>query len=77
MDDTKDNPAAAGQVERPVRRLAADVARCDGHKEDGEFREGCDDCLRRTSPRPFRFVVAMQPPPLVVFECEARIAPWA
>lgn len=60
--------------------LPADVARCPGvgyAEDDGfEWREGCDDCLRRTSPPadPER-VLMMAPPTIVVFECEARIAP--
>ena len=56
--------------------LPADVARCAGYSADGDWREGCDDCLRRTSPPvdPQR-VWMMAPPALVVFECESRIAP--
>ena len=59
-----------------TRKLPADVARCNGYSADGEWREGCEDCQRRTSPPadPER-VRMMAPPPLVVFECEARIAP--
>jgi hypothetical protein len=62
------------ETERP--RLAADVARCAGYSADGEWREGCEDCLRRTSPPadPSR-VWRITPPALVVFECESRIAP--
>ena len=29
--------------------LPYDTARCDGAQYDGEWREGCEDCLRRTS----------------------------
>lgn len=29
--------------------LHADVARCPGYQADGEWREGCEDCLRRTA----------------------------
>ena len=56
--------------------LPADVARCPGDQAEGVWREGCDDCLRRTSPPadPER-VLWMTPPTIVVFECEARIAP--
>lgn len=32
--------------------LPADVARCPGYQADGEWREGCEDCMRRTSPPP-------------------------
>lgn len=53
--------------------LPADVARCPGYWADGELREGCPDCQRRTSApgdgEP------MDPPPIIAFECEARIAP--
>lgn len=57
--------------------LPTDVARCPGSQPDpGDFREGCEDCLRRTSPpaNPER-VVMMAPPPIITFECEYRIAP--
>lgn len=53
--------------------LPYDVARCNGVRIDGEWREGCEDCLRRTAPRPSTFYADMQPPAIVVFECEARI----
>ncbi len=59
------------------RTLPADVARCPGSGSDAEgWREGCDDCQRRTSPpvNPER-VWRMAPPLIVAFECEARIAP--
>jgi hypothetical protein len=52
-----------------------DIERCPGvgEQEDGEWywREGCDDCARRTSPGPR----TLTPPPIVVFECEARLSP--
>ena len=52
--------------------LPYDTARCDGAQYDGEWREGCEDCLRRTSP-----AGPMSPwieaPPIVVFWCEYRI----
>ena len=56
--------------------LPADVDRCPGDQADGQWRDGCEDCLRRTSPPadPER-VWRMTPPAIVVFECEARIAP--
>ena len=58
--------------------LPADVARCPGYSADGGWREGCEDCMRRTSPPsdPQR-VWTMTPPVLIVFECESRIAPEA
>lgn len=55
-------------------QLPADVARCTGVGDDVEgWREGCEDCRRRTDPRPWPFVVAMTPPPIIAFECEHRI----
>lgn len=56
--------------------LPADVDRCSGYFADGELREGCEDCKRRTSPPPDPDRVLMTAPPLiVVFECELRIPP--
>ena len=47
----------------------------DGVQEDGEFdwAYGCADCQRRTRPDPDNGVV--EPPPIVVLECELRIEP--
>lgn len=58
--------------------LPADVARCHGYGSDGDWREGCEDCLRRTSPPvdPER-VWRMTPPAIIVFECEYLIEPAA
>jgi hypothetical protein len=58
------------------RTLAADDRRCPGVQIDGDWRDGCEDCLRRTVPpaNPER-VWMMTPPAIVVFECESRIAP--
>jgi len=58
----------------PMADLPADVARCAGSWHDGELREGCEDCRRRTTGSGDR-IVWMSPPLIVVFECEARIAP--
>lgn len=56
--------------------LLADVARCPGYETDeGDFREGCEDCQRRTDRSTFPLNVWMEPPLIIVFECEARIAP--
>lgn len=56
--------------------LPADVARCPGYQADGDWREGCEDCLRRTAPPIDHPRVAhMLPPPVVAFECEFRIEP--
>lgn len=81
MSEELNAPAGLGPVEhtvgRPVKqrgRLAADVARCAGYMADGELREGCDDCRRRTD-APHERQTHMMPPALVVFECHARIAP--
>lgn len=56
--------------------LPSDVARCAGvgSDEDG-WREGCEDCLRRTAPQTRDQTAYMLPPTLIVFECEHRIAP--
>jgi hypothetical protein len=57
------------------QRLPNDVARCDGYRAEG-WREGCEDCLRRTAERdPKDWISMMAPPVIVGFECEARIAP--
>jgi hypothetical protein len=59
-----------------LHQLPADIARCDGYRIDGEWREGCEDCRRRTSPPPNPDRVwRMNPPPMIVFECAWRIAP--
>lgn len=61
--------------------LPANVARCPGYGsfEDGEqhWREGCDDCLRRTAPWAGLpgGGSTMTPPPIIAFECEHRIGP--
>ncbi len=55
--------------------LSNDIARCPGVGDDTEgWREGCDDCLRRTAPRPDP-VWVIEPPSVIVFECESRIEP--
>ena len=60
-----------------VRSHGWEVLGCpgDGSSEDGQWhwREGCDDCTRRTRPDPADGVV--EPPPIVVFECKLRIEP--
>ena len=52
--------------------LADDVPRCNGVQEDGEWREGCDDCLRRIAPRP-EGVAMIEPPSIIAFWCEFLI----
>jgi hypothetical protein len=54
--------------------LPNDFARCNGVKEEGEWREGCDTCLRRTAPRP-EMVTLVDPPTIIAFECEYLIEP--
>jgi hypothetical protein len=64
-----------------MSRLSFDIARCEGvsHIEDGKryWREGCEDCLRRTAPgrQGAWGQVYMAPPKVIAFECESRIAP--
>lgn len=59
--------------------LPYDYARCEGVQHDGEWREGCEDCQRRTSPgRPEGWQTYIKPiDRIIVFECEYRIAPEA
>ena len=53
--------------------LPADVARCPGFEADGEWREGCEDCMRRTSPPvDLQRVWMMAPPPIVAGNRLAR-----
>ena len=60
-----------------IRNHGWEVLGCpgEGYLEDGQWdwREGCSDCLRRTNPDPDAGIV--EPPLIVVFECELRIAP--
>jgi len=64
------------QAIRTPRPLPANVDRCPGEGSwvDGEFhwREGCDDCQRRTSPGGR---VTVEPPKIITFECHLRIGP--
>jgi len=58
--------------------LPADVSRCNGvyDEEYGEWREGCETCLRRTDrPESVPFFRFMEPPPIVAFWCEGLIEP--
>ena len=58
--------------------LTDDISRCQGVQIDGEWREGCEDCLRRTSPLRNRpGIPHIQPPAIIVFECEYRLEPSA
>lgn len=60
--------------DRSETKPPADVARCAGYRADGELRDGCEDCRRRTD-APHERQVHMMPPHIVVFECHGRIAP--
>ena len=52
--------------------LPYDIARCAGKQIDGHWREGCEDCQRRTSPgNPYRQIHMMPP----AIECARRIPP--
>ena len=54
-----------------MSRLPLDFARCAGVGSDAEgWREGCEDCLRRLAQGGELW---MEPPPVVVFECEERV----
>lgn len=56
-------------------RISNDIARCNGVGSDEEgWREGCEDCLRRTASRPDPCWM-MEPPAIIAFRCEFRIAP--
>lgn len=44
-------PRAGGRVvTQQTTTLPYDYARCNGRQDDGKWREGCEDCMRRTSP---------------------------
>lgn len=55
--------------------LPDEVERCVGVIYDGEWREGCLDCLRRLVPAYGPGQTWMQPPPLITFLCAYRIEP--
>lgn len=40
-----------------------------------DWREGCDDCLRRTTPCAKPNQKLIDPPSIIVFECEFYISP--
>lgn len=68
---------AEGRSVAHVRAHGWEVLGCpgDGYSEDGRWawREGCEDCLRRTRPDPADGVI--EPPPIIAFWCELRIEP--
>ncbi len=53
-------------------KLLSAIARCPGYEADGVWREGCEDCQRRTD-RSVPLQAWMEPPPIIVFECEFRM----
>jgi len=55
--------------------LPYDIARCHGVNIDGEWREGCEDCLRRTDAGSPDRQAYITPPAIIVFECEYRLEP--
>jgi hypothetical protein len=59
--------------------LPANADRCAGmwvvDSLGGEWREGCEDCLRRTTPPPESGATWMEPPLIVAFWCEGLIQP--
>lgn len=57
--------------------LSNDVARCAGvvGDDDEGWREGCDDCMRRTTPSTGDVLAWMMPPAIIAFWCEFRIGP--
>ena len=71
------HPARIRQRPAHVRSHGWEALGCPGYggSEDGQWhwREGCEDCTRRTRPDPANGVV--EPPPIVAFECYLRIEP--
>lgn len=64
------------QPQPQPQTLPNDVARCRGVgiAEDG-WREGCADCLRRTSPAVGERIPHMEPPATIALFCEFVIKP--
>lgn len=62
-----------------TRPLPTYVRRCPGVGSDVEgWRDGCEDCQRRTTPPIDHPRVAhMTPPPVIAFECPSYIPPEA
>ncbi len=55
--------------------LPNDVARCPGVSDEEGWREGCEDCMRRTTEPTGDMTWWMQPPSVIVFTCEYWIDP--
>lgn len=49
--------------------MTADEARCAGVGENHEWREGCETCLRRTTPPAGNRQVWVDPPEIIAFFC--------
>lgn len=59
-----------------MTRLLFDVARCEGVGSDAEgWREGCETCLRRTSPGRKQYQAYLIPEDIIAFECVYLIEP--
>jgi hypothetical protein len=72
----KNCPNGCGEtLERDqVQVLPDDVARCCGVGSEGEgWRDGCEVCLRRLATGGGDYVVHMEPPPIIAFQCEFLI----
>lgn len=61
-----------------MKELANDIARCNGawikYEDNFVLRNGCENCLRRTAPRP-EVVVMFMAPPVIDFDCDYLIEP--
>ena len=70
------HPARIRQRPAHVRAHGWEVLGCPGAgiSEDGQFdwAYGCADCLRRVRPEGLR---AVEPPPIVAFECHLKVEP--
>ena len=54
--------------------LPNNIARCPGVGSDEEgWREGCEQCLRRTKPTSESSGLWMSPPPIIAFWCDFLI----
>ena len=56
--------------------LPHDIARCPGAGSAKEgWRDGCKDCLRRTSkpPKTAQWVPWMAPPTVIAFDCQYHV----
>lgn len=49
------------------------IDRCKGVNYEGEWREGCENCLRRTSTSSNQDVAYLKPPEIIAFWCEYLI----